>query len=317
MKVFILVMVFMVVSFFSLSLYYLNMDRREAAREKFLNRLARERRGSSDRETEAEDVQEGFLESIISRIIDTSTIESMLVSADSSISVGRFLSISLGMGLVFMLPPLVLMRNPFVMFLFLVMGASVPMFYFIYLRKQREETLVKQLPEAIDMITRALKAGQSLDGALHEVGRSLPLPIGGEISAVYDEIAMGLPFEAAIRNFEKRYPRIADIKILCTTFVIQRETGGNLTKILTGLATTIRERFKLKMQIKTLTAEGRVTAMILAMIPVVFVLLTWFLNPKYISILFVHPTGKKILLFALFLEGLGFYVMKKITEIKV
>jgi len=317
MKVFILVMVFMVVSFFCLSLYYLDMDRRAAAREKFLNRLAWERRGSSNRETEAEDVQSGFLESIIGRVMDTALIESLLLSADSSISVGRFLSISLGAGLIFMMPPLILMHNPFVMLLFLIIGASVPIFYFLYRRKKREETLVKQLPESIDMITRALRAGQSLDGALHEVGRSLPLPMGGEISAVYDEIAMGLPFESAIKNFEKRYPRIADIKILCTTFVIQRETGGNLTKILTSLATTIRERFKLKMQVKTLTAEGRVTSMILAMIPVAFALLTWFLNPKYISILFVHPTGKKILFFALFLECLGFYVMKKLSAIKV
>ena len=317
MKIFILIMVFMVVSFFCLSLYYLDMDRRAAAREKFLNRLARERRGASDRETEPEDVQSGFLETIVGRIMDTALIESLLVSADSSISVGRFLSISLGMGVIFMLPPLILMGNPFVMLLFLIIGAVAPLFYFVYRRKKREDILVKQLPESIDMITRALRAGQSLDGALHEVGRSLPLPMGGEISAVYDEIAMGLPFESAIKNFEKRYPRIADIKILCTTFVIQRETGGNLTKILTGLATTIRERFKLKMQVKTLTAEGRVTSLILAMIPVAFALLTWFLNPKYISILFVHPMGKKILFFAFFLEGLGFYVMKKLSAIKV
>jgi len=145
MKVFILIMVFMVVSFFFLSLYYLDMDRRAAAREKFLNRLARERRGSTDRETEAEDVQAGLLESIIGKIMDTALIESMLVLADSSISVGRFLSVSLGMGLVFMLPPLVLMRNPFVMLLFLVLGASVPVFYFIYRRKKQEETTIKTI----------------------------------------------------------------------------------------------------------------------------------------------------------------------------
>ena len=317
MKVFILIMVFMVVSLFSLSLYYLHMDRRAASREKFLNRLARERRGPANREAEMEDVEKGLLESIIGRIVDLTLIESLLVSADSSISVGRFLSISLGMGFIFMLPPLLLMRNPFVMLLFLITGASVPILFFIYQRKKREETLVKQLPESIDMIVRALKAGQSLDGALHEVGRSLPMPVGGEISMVYDEIAMGLPFETAIKNFENRYPRIADIKILCTTFIIQRETGGNLTRILAGLAATIRERFKLKMQIKTLTAEGRVTSLILGLIPVVFALLTWFLNPKYISILFVHPVGKKILLFALFLEGLGFYVMRRLSRIEV
>jgi len=316
MKTLILTIVFLIVFFLILSIYYMDIDRRAAKKEKILKKLAYERRKGADRAAAGYE-KKGIMEKVLGRLIDMALIESLLVSADSSISVGRFLSISLGMGVFFILPPLLLMRNPFVMFLFLISGALLPSFYYIYRKNKHEETLIKQLPEAIDMITRSLKAGQSLDRAMHEVSRRLPAPIGTEVSSVYDEIAMGIPFETAIKNLENRYQKIADIKILCTTFVVQRETGGNLTKILDGLSKTIRDRFKLKMQVKAMTAEGRITSLILGLLPVAFAGITWFLNPKYISILFVHPVGKKLLVFALFLEVLGFYVMKKISDIKV
>ena len=316
MKILILTIVFLIVFFLILSIYYMDIDRRAAKKEKFLKKLAYGRGKSADR-TAAGYEKTGIMEKVLSNLIDIALIESLLVSADSSISVGRFLSISLGMGVFFILPPLLLMRNPFIMFLFLIFGALLPSFYYIYRKNKHEETLIKQLPEAIDMITRSLKAGQSLDRALHEVSLRMPAPIGTEISGIYDEITMGIPFETAIKNFENRYPKIADIKILCTTFIIQRETGGNLTKILGGLSKTIRNRFKLKMQVKALTAEGRITSLILGLLPVAVAGIIWFLNPKYISILFVHPLGKKILLVALFLEVIGFYIMKKISGIKI
>lgn len=316
MKLLILIIVFLVVFFLVLSVYYFDQDRKAAKKEKFLRKLAVERRKETN-DLALDKDGPGFFESILGRIMDIAVIESLLVSNDVSISVERFISISLGMALFFILPPLLFMRNPFIIFLFLISGALVPTVYYIYRRNKREETLEKQLPEAIDMITRSLKAGRSLDGSLHEVGRRLPAPIGTEISLIYDEMAIGLPFESAIKNFEGRYPRIADIKILCTTFIVQRETGGNLTVLLDGLSKTIRDRFKLKTQVKTLTAEGRTTSLILGLIPIVFAGLTWFLNPEYISILFVHPVGKKLLLLALLLETAGFFVMKKITVIKV
>ena len=317
MKLLILVLIFGVIFFLVISLYYLEMARRASKKEKFLKKLAVEGRRKAKDSQLNEENKKGALELILAWVMDLVVIENLLVSSDASISVGRFLSISLGMGLVFLVLPMVLMKNPFVMLIFLVFGSFVPTIYYILKRKKREEIMVKQLPEAINMITRALKAGQPLDAALHEVGRSLAPPVGSEISTVYDEMAMGLPFETAIRNFEKRYPRISDIKILCTTFVVQRETGGNLSAILEGLANTIRERFKLQMQVRALTAEGRMTSLILGFIPIGFATMTWFLNPKYISILFTHPLGKKLLLLAFFLEAVGFYVMRKLSSLEV
>ena len=317
MKALILIAVFLAVFLLVISFYYLEMDRRTLKKEKYLKRLARERRKEVGEALNNEAGTTGLLESITGRIMDVALIESLLISADVPISVGRFLAISLGMGLLFIVPPMILATNPFVIFLFLIIGALIPTIYVFHLKKKREETLVKQLPDAIEMIARAIKAGQSTDGALQEVGRGFPPPIGSEISAVYDEVAMGLPFETAIRNLENRYPGIPDIKILCTTFIVQRETGGNLTEILEGLSSIIRDRFRFKMYVKALTAEGRTTSLLLGLIPFGFAAITWFLNPKYISILFVHPTGKKLLLCAIFLEALGFYVMRRMARINI
>jgi tight adherence protein B len=316
MNYLILLVVFLVIFFLSLSLYYLVQDWKAVKKSRYLKKLAMEPEDLPKNPSPGTH-RSNLLESILRRFMDMAVIESLLLSADASISTGRFVSISFGMGLLFILPPLLLMRNPFVMLLFLTAGAWVPTAYFIYRRNKREQTLVRQLPDAIDMMTRSLKAGRSLDGSLYEVGRRLPPPIGTEISIVYDEIAMGLPFETAIKNFGARYPKNADIKILCTTFIVQRETGGNLTAILDRLSKAIRNFFKLKMQVKALTAEGRTTSLILRMIPIGFAAITWFLNPKYISLLFVHPIGKKLLLMAVMLEVIAYFVMKKIIDIKV
>ena len=174
-----------------------------------------------------------------------------------------FCSFSLGGGLFLALTVAFFSLNPLALLLALAGGGGIPSLYLMNLRRKRETALVKQLPDAIDMIVRALRAGQSVDQSLVEVGRGMPEPVGEEIHTIYDEMAMGLPFETALRNFERRFARLADVKILCAAFIVQRETGGNLTKILGGLADTIRERFKLRMQVRALTAEGRTTTWVL------------------------------------------------------
>jgi len=243
-------------------------------------------------------------------------LTALLRAADAPITEIHFVVFSLGAAAIGILPVLFL-SGAFSAALLAGLGMSaVPLAVVWHLRNRRENTLVRQLPEAIDMIVRSLRAGQAVDHALREVGRSLDAPLSDEISAIYDEIAMGLPFDAALRKFENRFSRSSDVKIFCTTFIVQRETGGNLTEILDGLAATVRQRFKLKMQIRAFTAEGRVSAVIIGLIPVGFALSTYLLNPDYISLLFVHPVGKKLLLAAFLLEGLGFYLMRRLARIE-
>jgi tight adherence protein B len=196
-------------------------------------------------------------------------------------------------------------------------AALIPAGVLGILRRRREARLVAQLPEAIDMIARAIRAGQSVDAALRDISHNLPAPVGPEIGTVRDEIVMGLSFEQAVRHFEARFARVADVKILCAALVIQRETGGNLTRILGGLAHTIRQRGRLQMQVRAMSAEGRMSSLVLGLIPIAFGAITWLLNPDYIALLFTHPTGKALLALAVGLVGLGFYFLRRIARIEV
>jgi tight adherence protein B len=154
-----------------------------------------------------------------------------------------------------------------------------------------------------------------VDNALKEVARSSPPPLGAEIRTIYEEIALGIPFTAALENFEHRFNRLADVKLMTTAFIIQRETGGNLTRVLDNLANLIRERDTLKRQVRAMTAEGRSSAFILGVLPLVVGAFFWIVRPAYIKVLFTHPVGQKLLLAAVVLEISGFAVMCLMTRI--
>ena len=183
--------------------------------------------------------------------------------------------------------------------------------------KKRAAAMEEQLPEAVELMARGLRAGQSLDMVLQEVGAQFPDPVGPETGRMCKEIALGIPFETALKNFEKHLPPLTDIKIFCTALVIQRRTGGDLTMILDGLSHTIRNRFKLKGQIKVLTAEARMSCLIIGILPVGFGTLVYLVNPDYLRPLFVDPLGRKLLFAAGVLEVAGFIVMKMLTKVKV
>jgi len=308
--------VFLTVLFFLFfaSLFFLYLEQRRSRKHRLLMRLKVQSGQGSGRRLE---VLGGGLRRFLERFINIGWFEALILAADVNISIEKFLIITLSMGVVFLLPCLFAATNIFVMAFFAGVGMSCPALYLVYLRRKREEALLKQLPDAIDMIIRALRAGQSVDRALRDVGGHLSPPMGPEIRAIYDGIAMGLPFETAIRNFEAGFPRLSDVKILCTAFIVQRETGGNLTGVLEGLSKAIRERLKLRMQVRAMTAEGRATALVIGLIPVVFALVTWLLSPGYINMLLHASLGRKILLIALSLDVLGLYLMKKLVRVEI
>ena len=256
-------------------------------------------------------------ESLLGALIDMGRLESLLLASDTPLSAERFLFLCLTTGGSLFVVLLFLFRNPFLALAFLALGALAPVFYLLRRKQKREEDLVRQLPEALDMIVRALRVGQSLDGAFRELGADFPPPLGAEVRTIYEEMAMGIPFESAVRNFELRFPKVADIKLFCTALIIQRETGGNLTRILDGLSRMIRERFTLRRQVRALTAEGRTSALILGLLPVGFIILTWLSNPEYLNTLFTTPVGHRLLFIAVLLEAFGFIVMRVMAKIEV
>jgi tight adherence protein B len=318
MPLFIALLAGLVVLFFGISLYYLQKDRAALEREKRLKKLGADTKDEEPGKARGrkEPAQSG-LERLLARFLDLAALESLLISSNVPLSLERLLTLSLGTGVLFVIPILVILKSALAVLLALAVGVSLPVFYLLYRKRKREEALVEQLPDTLDMIVRALKVGQSVDGALQEVARSFPPPIGTEVKTIYDEMAVGLPFETAFRNFEKRFPRLPDVKILVTAFIIQRETGGNLTAVLEGVAHTVRERFQLKRQVRVLTAEGRSSAVILGLLPAAFLVVAWIFNPKYIGLLFHDPLGKKLLLIAVLFECAGFAIMRIMSRINV
>ncbi len=313
----IVAIVFMDILFFSLAFYYLFKDQKERHRRKTMNQLSRATGdGSPVRLLKRANGRSGVAR-LAGGFMDLAALESLMIAADAPVSIERFFSLSLGLALLFVMPVIVLFRSLTAALPIMAAGLCLPYLYLIWRRKRREQALVRQLPDTLEMIVRALRAGQSVDGALKEIAASSSPPVGTEFRTIYEEMAMGLSFEQALRNFERRFSAVTDIKIITTAFIVQRETGGNLTKILGGLADTIRRRFQLKRQVRALTAEGRTSALILGLLPLFLLLFFWVVNPGYISLLFSHPVGRKLLLVAAAFIVSGLVVMRLMTRIEV
>ena len=249
-------------------------------------------------------------------MVDLDRLDALLVSADVSMPAKRMATLALLAGLLLFFTVLAVTRNILGALPAMVLGVVLPLIVLLYRRRRRDEALVRQLPDALDMIVRALRVGQSVDNALREVGRATPPPLGAEIQTIYEEMALGIPFTAALQNFEARFARLADVKLMTTAFIIQRETGGNLTRVLANLSDLIRERDTLKRQVRAMTAEGRSSAFILGILPLAVGAFFWIIRPTYIQTLFSHPAGRKMLLAAALLEIAGFVVMKLMTRIE-
>jgi tight adherence protein B len=190
-------------------------------------------------------------------------------------------------------------------------------FLYVYLKKKRRmEKFQRQLPDALDLIARALKAGHAFIGGLKMVGDELGEPVGTEFEKTLHEINFGSGIPEALKGLTQRVD-CPDLRFFIISVIIQRETGGNLAEILAKIAYLIRERFKLQNRVQVLSAEGKLSAIILIAIPFVIALALSVLNPVYIKTLFVDPVGKALVAFALLMMAIGIVVMKRMIEIKV
>ena len=295
-------------------LYYLYEDRKAAKMEKLLSRFIprQEVVGMRKRLLKKRRNEEHF-----SRFIGIPRLREILIEANLAVSVERFIFMSSGCAVIFFIAGVIIFNTAILSLFLFVLGFLIPFLYLLYRKGKREASVIEQLPDVVELMARSLRSGQSLDRALQEVGSQFSEPLGPEVRRMCEENAMGIPFESAMRNFESRFPHLTDIRIFCTSLIIQRKTGGNLTELLEGLSNTIRERFKVKREVKALTAEGRISSIVLGILPFAFGGLTYLLNPDYIRMLFVHPIGQKVLLLAMAFEAAGFAVMRALTKIEV
>ncbi len=195
-------------------------------------------------------------------------------------------------------------------------GSITPITLLRRYKRQRIERMAAQLPEAISTLANSLKAGFSFLQAFDLCAKEMAAPISIEFGRVMKEINVGLTTEQALQALTTRVPN-EDIDMMVTAVLIQRETGGNLAEILDNISETIRERIRIKGEIRTLTAQGRLSGIIIGFLPVAIAVIISLLSPDYLAPLIANPIGMLLILMAIVSEGIGIMVIRKIVDIKV
>lgn len=198
---------------------------------------------------------------------------------------------------------------------FAALTAAAPFLYVMQRRRRRLNRIQQQLPEALDLMVAALRAGHSLISAMGTAARETPEPLRRELRQCFDEQNFGLDLRTALTNLAQRIP-IHEVRCLVTAFLIQKETGGNLTEILEKTAYLIREDFRLQRQLRIHTAQGRMTGKILAGLPLALGSLLYLVRPDYISLLWRDPLGLKMLYGAMVMSFLGLLIIRRVVGIR-
>lgn len=246
----------------------------------------------------------------------TLRLKRMLDQADLHITPSRLLMFS---GMAGILGALAIsMVSPNLLFAILagVITAAIPFIHVWWTRKKRFEHFLENLPDALELMSRALSAGHGFAEALHMVSTEMPEPIATEFRKTYEEQNLGLSLKLALENLTNRIP-LLDLRMCVTAVLIQRETGGNLAEILEKVAYTIRERFRIMGDLKTLTTSSRLSAWILCGLPIFVAMAVTFLNPDYMSVLWKDPRGHWLIAAAVIMQILGMLVVRKILDIKI
>lgn len=210
-----------------------------------------------------------------------------------------------------------LLRWPEPVIMLVVAGLALsPLFRLVWRRSKRLRQIEAQLPDAMDLIARALRAGHAFPSALAMVGAEAPEPIASEYKITSDEISFGISVDNALNNLASRVPS-PDMRYFVMAVLIQRETGGNLAELLGKLAELVRERFKLFAKVRVLAAEGKLSAWILTGLPFCVAGAVHVLNPEYLSVLFTDGMGIKMVMGALVLMLIGIFAMWRIINIRI
>ncbi len=194
--------------------------------------------------------------------------------------------------------------------------APAPFVYVFRLRKSRLRKFEAIFPETLEFISRSMRAGHAFSVSLEMIYREFAEPVSGEFRRTFEEHNLGLPIEVALQGLAKRVPSL-DVHFFVSAVLLQKRTGGNLAEILDKLAYVIRERFKLRGRIRAVSAHGRMTATSLSCIPIAVAVLMFYTNPDYVKFFFTDEIGNMMMGAAVFLQLVGYLVMKKIVNIEV
>ena len=246
-------------------------------------------------------------ESSLARLIEQSGV---------AVAPSTIILASLMLALVFAIASLAVFKQPFVWPLAAVAGALMPWGWLKYKRSARMRRFEEQFPEALDLLSRAIRAGHAFQTAMGMCADELPAPVGTEFRKSFDQQNFGLPLKDTLHEMAERMP-LLDVKFFVTAVLIQRETGGNLAEILDNLAHVVRERFKILRQVRVHTAHGRFTGYVLLALPAALGVALSFINPEHMDLLFRERMGQMMIVGAIVMQTIGYVWIRKVIKIEV
>lgn len=260
-------------------------------------------------------VHDGF-DRLLQQLAPLQRLDALLVQAGSKLTIERFLGCSLASFLLVFVASTRWPLPPGGRLALALLALGIPYCLLRRARTQRLRRIEYQLADAADFIARALRAGHSFTNVLQIVGNELPEPLSSEFRVAREEINYGVPMDEALHNMAQRIP-LTDLRYLIIAVLIQRESGGNLAEILGNISTIIRSRLRLVAQVRVLSAEGRMSAWILGLLPFAVALMLTVVNPKYVSVLWTDPSGVRLLWYAAGMILFGVVWLRRVIRIRV
>jgi tight adherence protein B len=302
------------------ALFQLVVRLADAERRKLKQRLSGENRPSASGATSVTihnrpDHQSG-LDELLSSVSMLSSLRRHLIQAYPDATLSGFMLVTGGCGLAVGGLVFILTFQPLVALVGAAIGAGVPMLVLSHKRARRQSLLADQLPEALDFMSRILRAGHSLSTSMQMMADELPKPLSTEFRRAYDQHSLGVPLEDALRELAARVDS-SDFAFFVTAVLIQRQTGGDLAEVLNNISNMIRQRIRLQEHVKAKTAEGRFTGYILSAFPAVMFVLAYMMNPDYAGVLIKEDIGLTLLGIAFFMQMMGLLAIRKITTVEV
>jgi tight adherence protein B len=257
-----------------------------------------------------------FLNALLGSLPGLSSLDRLMVQANAKYPMGFYMLLGLFLAVVGLLIGSKLAHNTLLAILLALILGGAPYVHLVRMKRLRAEKFKKQMPDGLDLIARSLKAGHAFSGGISLAAEEFDDPLGSEFSEMLDEINFGVSVPEALKNLTNRV-ECEEIKYFAMGVILQRETGGNLAELIQTLANLIREKFKFEGKVRTLSAEGKLSAVILSALPFVVGGWFWLTNPKYLAPLVAEPFGQVLLLLAGIFMIAGILVMKRMVNIKV
>jgi tight adherence protein B len=307
----------------ALGIFQVIFDLRTAKQRKVLERLSESKTSIKERQVKenllrkrAADLQKNMLEGVLARLQVVNTLQKVLDQADVNWSASRLLVNLSGLAMMTSLGLAMLKIQ-----ILTCIGAGIavfalPIMFLVHKRRRRIKIMVEQLPDVFELMGQALRAGHSLASGIQLVSVQMPDPIAGEFARVFHEQNLGIKIEEALLNMADRVDQL-DVRFFVTAVLIQRQTGGDLAEVLDKIGKVIRDRIQLFGAVRALTAEGRLSGLVLLLLPVIVFFISLSVNPDYARQLLDTPNGRIMLGSAICMDLMGMALIRKIVNIKV